>query len=576
MSEVLYQKYRPRNFDGIVGQEAIVNILKNSVANGKIGHAYLFVGPRGTGKTSTARILAKSINASLKDGNPDPEAESSKSIDQGTFIDLIEIDAASNRGIDEVRDLKEKVNFAPVQGKYKVYIIDEVHMMTKEAFNALLKTLEEPPKHVVFILATTEVHKVPATILSRCQRYDFRLGNKEAVISNIREIIEKEAVKIEDEGLDLIYESSGGSFRDSLSILELVVTGQKQSDDPSEVTTDEVRLILGLPDTTMVYYFLDNLVKGDSVHAINLIAEISTKGIDLHQFIFSSLSVLRKALINKMKGDEVPDEASFSKKLHVNDIVRLISLFVEADQEVKFSPIPSLPLEMLVAKYSALGNSEAEDSGVPIPKKPEGKDNTGPETTSKKENKTPEPKEEKSDDKPSAKSEVIGSRLVKTLSVEELSSKWSAFIEKVKPSNGYFHMFLAKSTIKEVSSDRVLLSVPFSFHKDRIEEPSNKEIIAQAMTDIWGQALRVECEVDSNMGDALNNIDTQNIISSGMEPKPEDNSRIVKKEEGSLNAAGADVKDRVSRLQSSISRGSIKNDKDIDPGVMTEVLDVFV
>ena len=281
MSSVLYQKYRSTDFDEIKGQDHITKLLKNAVKSNQISQAYLFVGSRGTGKTSTARILAKAVNCKnpKKDGNPCNECEYCTSISSGRFLDLIEIDAASNRGIDQIRELKEKIEFSPSEGKFKVYIIDEVHMLTTEAFNALLKTLEEPPAHVIFILATTDVHKLPPTILSRCQRYDFRLGTESEIRELIKNITKKEKINIHDDALNIVVQNAKGSYRDALSILDVVYTGQDER--KSEITLEEVRKILGLPDFNSVITLLKNLVDGNGNKALDIIEELENIKMDM-------------------------------------------------------------------------------------------------------------------------------------------------------------------------------------------------------------------------------------------------------------------------------------------------------
>ena len=225
MSNVLYRKYRAQNFDELVGQDHITKILKNAIKGDQLSHAYLFVGSRGTGKTTTARVLAKAVNClkPKKDGNPCNKCEVCLSVSNGTFLDLVEIDAASNRGIDQIRELKERIEFSPVKGKYKIYIIDEVHMLTNEAFNALLKTLEEPPEHIIFILATTDAHKLPPTILSRCQRYDFRLGTEKEIRDTLLMVLKNENINIEEKGLEILVRNARGSYRDALSLLDVVM-----------------------------------------------------------------------------------------------------------------------------------------------------------------------------------------------------------------------------------------------------------------------------------------------------------------------------------------------------------------
>ncbi|MBQ2695139.1 DNA polymerase III subunit gamma/tau [Candidatus Saccharibacteria bacterium] len=259
----LYRRYRPTKLAEVVGQEQVTKVLASSLEQGKISHAYLFIGPRGTGKTSVARIFAHAVN------NFDYQIEDD-------YIDIIEIDGASNRGIDNIRELREKANIAPTTGKYKVYIIDEVHMLTKEAFNALLKTLEEPPSHVIFIMATTDAHKVPVTITSRAQTYIFRLADTATMESHLKTICEKEGIKITDEALTVVVKRGGGSFRDSLSLLDQIST---LSDGTNEITKEKVMGAMGLPDDEKIANLLADYIVGDVVKITTLLKELLSSGI---------------------------------------------------------------------------------------------------------------------------------------------------------------------------------------------------------------------------------------------------------------------------------------------------------
>jgi DNA polymerase III subunit gamma/tau len=350
LSKALYQKYRSQTFDELIGQEHISKILKNAVKQSNYSHAYLFIGSRGTGKTSTARILAKAINCEKPtiEGNPCNICNNCKSITSGSFLDLIEIDAASNRGIDQIRALKERIEFTPTDGKFKIYIIDEVHMLTNEAFNALLKTLEEPPAHVIFMLATTEAHKVPATIVSRCQRYDFRLGSDEEIKKVVIKSAKFEDVKLANDAVKLLVQNARGSYRDALSLLDVVIAGQLEGEHPGEVTADEVRMVLGLPDTTMVYYFLEKLVYGDGEAALKLVDELDSKGVNLQHFVRSTIEVLRQILVKHIQKKIKSTEYSFAYELDKNQILFLLNLFITADKGLKNAAIPVLVLEMLI------------------------------------------------------------------------------------------------------------------------------------------------------------------------------------------------------------------------------------
>ena len=354
MSQVLYRKYRMQDFDELVGQDHISGILKNAVKKNSLSHAYLFTGSRGTGKTSTARILVKAINClnRLDDGNPCNKCEFCKSITAGRFLDLIEIDAASNRGIEQIRDLKEKIEFSPAEGKYKTYIIDEVHMLTNEAFNALLKTLEEPPEHVIMILATTDAHKLPPTILSRCQRYDFRLGSEEEIRALLKNVAKKEKLKISQKGLDILVQNAKGSFRDALSLLDVVYSGQIESAKPDEISENEIRHALGIPDSTMVYYLLEKIVLNDKVAALEMVNEVDRKGVNLQQFCKYIILMLREILLQKMQDNLNEEEYSFAKDLSNSDIIKLINHFLIAERNLKISSVPILEFEMIIGSVN--------------------------------------------------------------------------------------------------------------------------------------------------------------------------------------------------------------------------------
>lgn len=297
MAEVIYRKYRPRSFADIVGQDNVINLLKTSVANGELSHAYLFSGPRGTGKTSTARILAKAVSCLNFAAHNDVcnECEVCVAINNGTHMDLIEIDAASNRGIEEIRQLKDNINFLPSVGKYKIYIIDEVHMLTKEAFNALLKTLEEPPAHVIFVLATTEPHKIPLTVLSRLQKYTFKLAAPEDVISKLRGIAAAESLNIADDALAMVAEMSEGGFRDAESMLGKIMAMQQGK---VAITSNALVGMLGIPETSSLQGFTDILKAKDAKQAVTYIDDLYMRGLDLHQFQDRLVSYLSKE-INK-------------------------------------------------------------------------------------------------------------------------------------------------------------------------------------------------------------------------------------------------------------------------------------
>jgi DNA polymerase-3 subunit gamma/tau len=357
---VLYRKYRPKSFSEVIGQEHVVRTLKNAIEAGTVSHAYLFSGPRGSGKTSIARILAKAVNCQNRNGSePCNKCSSCLEIDQGKAVDLIEIDAASNRGVDEMRELREGIGFSPSRLKYKVFIIDECHQLTKEASNALLKTLEEPPSHAIFILATTEANKMIPTIISRCQRFDFRKLTLKEIEEKLERISKAEKVKIEKEALHLISAASTGSARDAESLLDQVLS-YGAATKKEEITALEIKDLLGLVDLELVSKMVDLILERKKKEAINFLNDIFSKGKDPQEFARSLISYLRQILILQINVDFI-DEAigAFTKeekekiqqqvKSFKEDGLRTaLRLFLKAENEMKYSFIPQLPLELAV------------------------------------------------------------------------------------------------------------------------------------------------------------------------------------------------------------------------------------
>ncbi|MEA3357771.1 MAG: DNA polymerase III subunit gamma/tau [Patescibacteria group bacterium] len=511
MSLVLYRKYRSQDFDELVGQEHISSILKNAVSQNQLSHAYLFHGSRGLGKTSVARILAKAVNClqPKPDGNPCCKCDVCVAIQQGKFLDLIEIDAASNRGIDQIRELKEKIEFSPTEGKYKVYIIDEVHMLTTEAFNALLKTLEEPPKHAIFILATTEIHKVPATIMSRCQRFDFRLGTEKEIQGLLKSILKKEGVKIENKALDLIIENARGSYRDALSLLDVVVSGQLEGKDPKKITEEEVRVVLGLADSTMAYFFLEKLVDGDASEALDLIEELAHKGVNLGQFIKFVLSVLRVILIGGLKGDTTFEEYSFAKSLDRSKTLKLINLFVEAERSLKDAVVPTLPLEMLVADAMEYFGGPAEvsksnpgssgsNSGDKANGSGENSRFSGESQGKANSNPKPKLKPKKMENSGLSKSSSRSSSKL-TMTKAEVCKKWEEILKELRQYNSHLYAFVGRSKVVELKNGVLKLAVGFDFHKDRLEGLKSRGVMSNIFKKLFGKPVKVECIVDNSI-----------------------------------------------------------------------------
>jgi DNA polymerase-3 subunit gamma/tau len=474
MSTALYRKYRPQNFDELVAQDHITKILKNAVKKDQLSHAYLLVGSRGTGKTSTARILAKAVNCETptKDGNPCNKCRVCKSISDGTFLDLVEIDAASNRGIDQIRELKERIEFSPSEGRFKIYIIDEVHMLTNEAFNALLKTLEEPPEHVIFILATTDAHKLPATILSRCQRYDFRLGSDDELKSMLKDVAKKEKLQVEDRALDILVRNAKGSYRDALSLLDVVLNGQPKDTSTSVITEEETRVVLGIPEINLVNDLLESLINGDTQKSLEYIKEVEIKGINLSQFVSYTLEILREVLVAKLSGKRT--EYSFEEGIDQKTVISLINAFINAERELKNTSNQILVLQMIIPLFS----KEEDIVEKKVVKREERKTNVILE-------------------KKSEKVEVINSDS-SPLDVSDIQKKWKDIVEKIKGKNNTLSAFLSVSKAIDVNGDILNIEVPFKFYKDQIEDHMSKQIICQSIYEILSVNCRIKCTVNDS------------------------------------------------------------------------------
>ena len=361
----LYRKFRPTKFSEIVGQEHITKTLKNQIIADKVGHAYLFNGGRGTGKTSAAKILARAVNClNLQDGEPCNECENCKSALDGSLTDIVEMDAASNNSVEDVREIREAVNFLPTKAKYRVYIIDEVHMLSTGAFNALLKTLEEPPEHVKFILATTEQQKIPATILSRCQRFDFKRISNEDIIKRLKIVCEESKIKISDEALNLIAILAEGGMRDALSILE-----RCNQDGEDKIDENKVRDLVGIPNITYIKQIVEGIVNKDVVNTLNTIDDVLNQGKDLENMTWEIVKYIKDILLFKSTGktetyteEEIKDIKSISEKISKEDLMNLICFLSEIQNNMKMSTQKLIIFEAGIIKLCSAYDSNKDNS----------------------------------------------------------------------------------------------------------------------------------------------------------------------------------------------------------------------
>jgi len=504
--QALYRKWRPRTFDEVVGQEHVVRTLRNALTSGRIHHAYLFAGPRGTGKTTTARLLAKAVNClAPADQRPCNECAICRAVNEGRLLDLIEIDAASNTGVDDVRELRERVGFRPNEARYKVYVIDEVHMLSTSAFNALLKTLEEPPPHVIFVLATTESHKIPATVLSRCQRFDFRRVPISDIVARLKWLTEQEHIQADQEALTIIAHQATGSMRDAESLLD-----QLASYDEKGITGADVRAALGTGASETVIRVADALAKSDVAQGLGAINTAVDEGADPRQFARQMVEHLRALLLLRLKSgvalayvpeDLRPQLEEQAAAFLPRALARAVRLFNQAATEAKGGWQPQLPLEM--AFIEATLPAEPAD---PTPHKQLAPTSprTPPSLRHSASSRAPsKPTPARSAPPASSQSPKTVQEPASTydhlapgdgsLTPEILRSRWQEFLNALRPRNLSLEALVRSCEPVAVEGDVVVLEFTHNFHRSKVEEEHNKRIIEDVLSSLVGQHYRVRC-----------------------------------------------------------------------------------
>jgi len=499
-AQALYRKWRPRTFDEVIGQGHVTQTLQNALPSGRISHAYLFAGPRGTGKTSMGRLLAKAVNClSTEDDKPCNRCRICQAINEGRLLDLIEIDAASNRGIDEMRSIRERVNFRPNEARYKVYILDEAHMLTEPAFNALLKTLEEPPPHVILVLVTTEPRKIPDTIVSRCQRFDFRRIPLQDIIGHLKHIAEQEGLAVEPAALELIARSATGSMRDAESLLD-----QLMSYGGEEITLAQVQSVLGTVPSQAVGELVDQLLARNVAQGLDVINRVIGDGVDSRQFNRQVVEYLRELLLIKVGDDSslvhvTPEVLQEMKgqvaQLSIRELIKIVKLFNQAGLDLKASVQSQLPLELAFV-HATLG--EEEKAAPPAARPSPG---TVPQTSAETRvasaprsaptGKSAKAVKEKPKERPNEQPRAASTGLKLTLTT--VNSQWGRILGEAKLRNRSVEALLKSCQPLGVEGREVVLGFHYPFHKEKIEEPQNKALVESVVSQVVEGSCHIRC-----------------------------------------------------------------------------------
>ena len=563
MTQAFYRKWRPQKWEEVVSQEHVVQTLRNAVRTGRIGHAYLMAGPRGTGKTTTARLLAKALNCLAEDqaNRPCDECEHCKAINAGRFMDLIEIDAASNTSVDDVRELRDKINFSPSQGRCKVYIIDEVHMLSTAAFNALLKTLEEPPPHAIFILATTEVHKIPATVLSRCQRYEFRRIPVGEIVKHLRAMAKEEKLEVEEEALQLIARQATGAMRDAISLLDqLASTGEK-------VTLKEAQVVLGTATSGMVIDMIQAVLAKDAASGMEVIHDALDSGTDARQFARQVVDYLRSLLLvrlgNADQVDATPEQRKemldTARQFEVGQLLETIRLFNSAATDTRSSWHPGLGLELALAESiaprevvvqqvaqapasvsqaSAPARPPVERQAAPVSQPaaarparteqpdpameepPDFEELSAPAQKPTQQNQpaarpnqqapagqkpaTPAQSARQPESQPSAQ---VAAGSGKTVTLQEVTQNWQRIKQAVKNENSLSAAALNSSRPMQIKEGILILGFQSEVVKSKMETEENIKILRKALQSILGATLGIRCIVANARAGSAGDLD---------------------------------------------------------------------
>ena len=524
MTQALYRKYRPKEWDQVLGQDHVVTTLKNAIAADRVAHAYLFAGSRGTGKTTLARLLAKSVNCLNPDpaNRPDNECENCKAVNENRFMDLIEIDAASNTSVDDVRDLRDKINFSPSQGTYKIYIIDEVHMLSTAAFNALLKTLEEPPPHAIFVLATTEIHKIPATVLSRCQRHEFRRVPVDEIVKQLKTIIKAEKIQADDDALIQIARQSAGGMRDAISLLDqLSSTGDK-------ITLALAQTVLGTATSQTVLNIISSVMEHDPAHGLETIHKALDAGADPRSLARQIVEYLRGLMLIQMgnvnqveaTADVKKQMQSHARSFSTSDVLRMMKAFNSAATDLRGGWQPSLSLELALAEVLDAPNEPAPRPAAPPPAAVRAQPQAVPVSQSEPPHKSAPGEAALNEDTDSALDrEPEAPPLVEnaTVSAGDIIKSWKHLSASLPKAQANLSALLNSVKMIDMQGKTLILGLASDVLVSKIDKPDQIEAIQKLIRDEFGVDVNIRCVVTTAKGKIPPNVSQDGMVAAAIQ-----------------------------------------------------------